>query len=88
MKKTEAIRLAEIQERKEIIRAFIGNPMVSLVAGVIILELAERAKITGSVITTTTETGLIAVTTAQALAPVLPQLTEGASNIVKAVSPL
>lgn len=86
MKKTEAIRLAEIQAQRDLWVSVLKNPMLSLVAGVIIMEMAERAEITGPIITTTAETGLIAVTTAQALSPILPELTQGAAGLVKALT--
>lgn len=86
MKKTEAMRLAEIQAQRDLWLAVLKNPMLSLVAGVIVMEAAEKAGITGPIITTSTEVGLIGVTTAQALAPILPELTEGAASIAKVLA--
>lgn len=85
-KKTEAVKLAEIEAQKQLLRDLLNNPVMAMVAGVIILELAERAKITGSVITTTTEIGLLGVATAQAIAPLLPVITEAAAPLVKSLA--
>ena len=84
MKKTEAIKLAEIGAQRDVIVSVLKNPVLALVLGFIALEAAEKAKITGFWSTGVMEAGLVATTTAQALAPILPELTEGAAALAKA----
>lgn len=87
-KKSDAVKIAEVQAQKEVLLGFAQNPMVALVAGVIILELAERAEITGPIITTSTEVGLVTVCVAQALAPLVPSLVQaGAASKALALIP-
>ena len=85
-KKSDAVKIAEVQAQKEVLLGFAQNPMVALVAGVIILELAERAEITGPIITTSTEVGLVTVCVAQALAPLVPALLESTATAGKALA--
>ena len=82
--KNEA-QIESVKAAKEIVVSILNNPMVDLVLGVIALEYAERRQWTGPIITTATETGLIAVTTARALAPIVPQLAQAGANIAKLV---
>ena len=77
----QAAQVEAIRAGKEIAVRFLSNPMFGLVAGVLVLEYAERKGWTGPIITTTTEAGLIGVTTAQALAPIAPQLIEAGSKL-------
>lgn len=77
LKKAElksAAQIETIKATKEMTISVLDNPMFGLVLGVIALEYAERKGWTGPIITTSTEAGLIAVSTARALAPILPQL--------------
>ena len=63
--------IEDVKAQTQLLKSVIENPIIALVAGVAILEALERAGITGPIITTTTEVGLIGVTTAKALAPLL-----------------
>ena len=82
----QAAQAETARAAKEVALAIIGNPLIDLVAGALIMEYAERKGWTGPIITTTTEVGLIGVTTAQALAPIAPQLIEAGADIGKVLS--
>lgn len=84
LKKAEMKNLAQIEavkSGKEITLAVLNNPMIGLVAGVVFLEYCERKGYTGPIITTSTEVALMGVTTAQALAPIVPDLVKGGQSL-------
>lgn len=72
MKKSDAVRIAEIQCTQELIKATLGNPLISYVLAFTALELLQKNKITGNVETSFAEAGLGAIAGAQALGPSLP----------------
>jgi len=82
----QAAQVEAIKATKEVAIALVSNPLIDMVAGVLILEYAERKGYAGPVIVTTTEIGLLGVATAQALAPIVPQLLEGAAGAAKVVA--
>tara|TARA_Y100000310_G_C20472050_1_gene710556 strand:+ start:213 stop:521 length:309 start_codon:yes stop_codon:yes gene_type:complete len=71
-----------IKAGRDVGLAIINNPIMSLVGGIVILELTEKYNITGPIITATAETGVIASATAKALGPALPLLGEAAGKVV------
>ena len=81
----QASQVEAIRASKEIAVHVLSNPMFGLVAGVLVLEYAERKGWAGPIITTTAETGLIAVTTAQALAPIVPQIAQSGAGLAKLI---
>lgn len=74
-------KLASDKAYHDLLVRVIENPMVGMIAGVILLESLEKANLLGPIITTTTETGLISIGVAKALGPVL-------SNLGTAAAPL
>lgn len=85
MKKTEAIKLAEIQATKELALSIITNPVIAMVLGITFLEIMERKGYGGDWVTPLAQGGVAAVATAQALAPLAPGLlaTGEGAGIVK-----
>ncbi len=73
---------------RDVVLALVSNPMISLVLGVTALEYFQRKGYGGTIVTTATEAGLIGVCTAQALAPSLPVLAQGTSDVLKLVPAL
>jgi len=85
-KKLKAAKaMVEANATKEIALAALGNPMISLVAGVLVLEYAERQGYIGNIIATSTEIGLIGVCTAQAIAPLAPAIGQGLAALIPAL---
>lgn len=80
-KKTEAVRLAEIQAQKDLIDSIINNPMVIFVAGVTLLEFFERRGWGGAIMTPASQGALGSVCVARALAPLVKELAGGGSNV-------
>ncbi len=76
-------RIEQTRAAKEIALNILNNPVFGLVGGYIFLEYVERRGWMGSISTTAAETGLIAVTTAKAIAPIAPQLAQGGAAIAK-----
>ena len=75
------VEIAKTQAMKEIILGVISQPVISLVAGVAAIEYLERQGYIGNIIATTTEAGLILVTTAQAVAPIRGEMAQALFSI-------
>lgn len=73
-KKSDAVRIAEIQAQSQLLRDLFGNPVLSYVMAFTLLEVLQQSKVTGRVETGLAEVALGAVAGAQALGPALPDI--------------
>lgn len=78
----------QIQSDAEVVKAILDNPFVWIILGVITLEWAERHGLTGNIVTTAAETGIITAASCRALAPALPAIGEAAGDLIKALGPI
>lgn len=91
MKKTESIRIAEIQSQTELAKAVLSNPVFELVGAVVLVEFLQRypksRPLIGNWQGNALELGIGGIITVQQLAPSLPYLTQAGTDIFKMLGP-
>lgn len=75
-RKSDAVKIAELQLMETTLKTVLSNPGLTFVLGFVALEIAQTNKITGNIETSVAEVTLGAITTAQAVAPLLPLLAQ------------
>lgn len=81
MKKTEAVRLAELQTQRELIKALLLNPVVEIIAAYTIIEYLQKQGYIGNVAGSIAEGGCLASVAYQQMSPHIPQLLATAADV-------
>jgi hypothetical protein len=96
---SEAVKLARLQAKKErdlaeigLLRDLVKNPVVELVGGYVLVEYLQRhptaRPIIGNLQGNAIEAAFTAIIAVQQLAPSVPYLAQGASDVLGAVGKL
>jgi hypothetical protein len=93
--KAESVRIAEIKANSDNLRELLHNPVVELLAGIVVISYLNKGsqslleKMTGIDLAAGGEfAGLIAVIGLQQLAPLAPSIAQGTESIAKALPAL
>lgn len=83
LKAARQVAKAEMHKHDiELIREFVRNPVVEIIAGYVIIEALQKQGIVPSIAGTVAEGGILASVAYQQLAPIVPDLLKGGSEAV------
>ncbi len=84
----ESAKVESIKAQKDVVLAIIGNPLIDLVAAFVVVEYLQKHDYMGFWSGAAVQAAVTGVATAQALAPIAPQLLETGEGVAKLVGML